>query len=109
MEDGRDLPIGDRSEAALEEVLADHGLAAVCEPFEVGDVSYHQGWTFHRAGPNHTDEARRAMTVIYMDAAITVVEPSNDDQRGDLGWMPGVSPGQVPDTPLNPVLYPFRR
>lgn len=105
LELGRDLPIGDESEAALDEVLAAHQLSVVCEPFALGDVSYHQGWTFHRAGSNRTDTPRRAMTVIYMDAEIRVVEPANENQRGDLGWMPGARPGQIPDTPLNPVLY----
>jgi hypothetical protein len=46
------------------------------------------------------------MTIIYMDADITVAEPVNEPQRADLSnWMPGTAVGAVPDTPLNPVLY----
>jgi hypothetical protein len=46
------------------------------------------------------------MTVIYMDADIRVTPTTNDFQRADLArWMPGAVPGEVPDTPLNPVLY----
>jgi hypothetical protein len=71
----------------------------------LGDVSFHTGWTFHRAGPNTTDVPRRVMTVIYMDADITVTAPTNDNQRADLAhWLGGTEPGQVPDTPLNPLI-----
>jgi hypothetical protein len=46
------------------------------------------------------------MTVIYIDAGVTVAEPMNDNQRGDLaGWLAGTRVGEVPDTALNPVLY----
>jgi len=31
---------------------------------------------------------------------------SFDAQRGDLGWLGGTAIGEVPDGPLNPVLYP---
>jgi ectoine hydroxylase-related dioxygenase (phytanoyl-CoA dioxygenase family) len=103
---GRDLEISDRSEHVIQAALAEHGFAHSREPFELGDVSYHLGWTFHRAEPNTTDTPRRVMTIIYMDADIVVEEPVNDAQRNDLSThMPGVRPGEIPDTPLNPVLY----
>jgi ectoine hydroxylase-related dioxygenase (phytanoyl-CoA dioxygenase family) len=103
---GRDLPISDGSEAALQEALGAQGFPTSSVPYALGDVSYHFGWTFHRAGGNHTATPRRVMTIIYIDAAITVAEPTNDSQAGDLAaWMPGAQPGEVPDTPLNPVLW----
>jgi ectoine hydroxylase-related dioxygenase (phytanoyl-CoA dioxygenase family) len=103
---GRDLPISDESEAALQKALSEQGFPLSAEPYALGDVSYHLGWTFHRAEPNTLGTPRRVMTVIYMDADIRVTEPTNDNQRADLAtWMPGAQPGEVPDTPLNPVLY----
>ncbi|WP_432970825.1 phytanoyl-CoA dioxygenase family protein [Dactylosporangium sp. CA-233914] len=103
---GRDLPISDESEAALQAALEAQNFPLVQEPFALGDVSYHLGWTFHRAAPNGSATPRRVMTVIYVDADITVAEPVNDHQRGDLGeWLGGTPVGQVPDTELNPVLY----
>ncbi|GAA3767118.1 phytanoyl-CoA dioxygenase family protein [Streptomyces chiangmaiensis] len=68
-------------------------------------MSFHQGWTFHRAGPNYSRVPRRVMTVIHMDAEMKVAEPANEQQRGDLDFcMPGARVGEVADTPLNPVL-----
>lgn len=103
---GRRLPIGDRSEEAVQRELAARDLPTVEEPYELGAASFHLGWTFHRAGPNSTTTPRRVMTIIYLDAAMTVAEPM-DGQHNDLrAWMPGASPGDIPDTPLNPVLFP---
>jgi hypothetical protein len=46
------------------------------------------------------------MTIIYMDDEIRVAEPTTKGQRMD--WeklMPTVKIGEIPDTPLTPVLY----
>jgi ectoine hydroxylase-related dioxygenase (phytanoyl-CoA dioxygenase family) len=102
---GRDLAISDDSEALLQKVLSEQDFTIVSEPYGLGDVSYHLGWTLHHAQPNHSVSPRRVMTIVYMDAKITVAEPVNDHQRTDLAeLMPGASIGSVPDTPLNPVL-----
>ncbi|MET8183705.1 phytanoyl-CoA dioxygenase family protein [Streptomyces sp. NPDC005336] len=105
---GRDLPISDESEARLKQAVAEQDFEDVVEPFALGDASFHRGWTFHHAGPNRGTVPRRVMTVIYMDADIRVAEPTNDNQVADRNWMPGIEIGQVPDTPLNPVLYDSR-
>jgi len=103
---GRDLPISDESEAAMQKALNEQGFPTSSVPYALGDVSFHPGWTFHHAAPNTSTTPRRVMTIIYIDADITVAEPTNDPQRNDLAtFMPGTQPGEVPDTPLNPVLY----
>ena len=104
---GRGLPISDESERELARVLAQRDFPLVEEPYRLGDASFHSGWTFHRASPNKSTAPRRVMTVIYMDADITVTEPANDFQQADLrDWMLGTPVGTVPRSPLNPVLYP---
>jgi ectoine hydroxylase-related dioxygenase (phytanoyl-CoA dioxygenase family) len=103
---GRDLPIGDESEAALQRELAERGFPVDQTPYALGDASFHLGWTFHRAGPNTSTTPRRVMTVIYVDADITVIEPKNDAQRLDLDViLPGARVGGVPDGEMNPVLF----
>lgn len=72
---GRDLAISDESEAALQTALAEQGFPLVSEPYDLGTVSFHSGWTFHRAAPNQTDTPRRVMTMIYVDADVNVTEP----------------------------------
>jgi ectoine hydroxylase-related dioxygenase (phytanoyl-CoA dioxygenase family) len=103
---GRDLEIGDLSQAKIETELARHDLGLVEEPFDLGEVSFHAGWTFHRAGRNTTERPREVMTVIYMDQDMRLAAPQNRYQRSDSeGWCPGAKVGEVVDTPLNPVLW----
>jgi ectoine hydroxylase-related dioxygenase (phytanoyl-CoA dioxygenase family) len=103
---GRDLPISDKSEAALQQALGAQGFPVCSEPFALGEVSFHLGWTFHHANPNTTGIPRRVMTIIYVDADMVVAEPVNDNQEADRqAWLGGTPPGTVADTPLNPVLY----
>lgn len=106
IEEGRDLAISDESEAVLKEKLRVNDFPHVIEAFDAGEVSFHSGWVFHRAGANSTDQVRKVMTVIYMDKDMKVTPPKNKHQQNDLDtWMPGATPGEVVDSPLNPVLY----
>jgi ectoine hydroxylase-related dioxygenase (phytanoyl-CoA dioxygenase family) len=107
VEVGRDLPISDESEAEMAAALDRAALPMVEEPFALGDVSFHSGWTFHRAGPNRTGRTREVMTVIYMDAEMRLASPRNRNQEIDWEtWCPGAVVGERIETPLNPVLYP---
>lgn len=103
---GRDLGIGDQSESELQRELSAQGFPVYDDPYRLGDVSYHLGWTFHRAEPNLTDIPRRVMTMIYVDADMELVEAANDNQRSDYAsWLPGLKPGDKPSSPRNPELY----
>jgi ectoine hydroxylase-related dioxygenase (phytanoyl-CoA dioxygenase family) len=103
---GRDLPISDESERVIEERLLSHALGQVEEAFDLGEVSFHAGWTFHRAGHNQTDRAREVMTVIYIDEDMRLASPRNANQQVDWDtWCPGATIGDVIASPLNPVLW----
>ena len=107
LEVGRDLPISDESEARVARALGRAGPPQVEEPFALGDVSFHAGWTFHRAGANRTGRMRAVMTVIYMDADMRLAAPRNANQQNDWEtWCPGAVVGEPIATPLNPVLFP---
>jgi ectoine hydroxylase-related dioxygenase (phytanoyl-CoA dioxygenase family) len=104
--EGRNLKISDESEKELQKKLTLRDFEQVIEPFDVGEVSFHMGWVFHRAGPNKTDTMRKVMTVIYMDKDMRLQEPINENQIQDWNtWCPGVLVGEIIDSPLNPILY----
>lgn len=103
---GRDLPISDESEARITAEMEAQGFPIDRQPYALGDVSFHAGWTFHRAGENQSATPRSVMTMIYMDADMRVAEPVNAMQRSDLGqWLPGLAPGDLAASHINPVLY----
>lgn len=106
VEFGRDLGISDESERAITEDMQRQGFPIVDGPFDLGEVSFHLGWTFHRAGPNTSESPRSVMTVIYMDRDMRLKEPSNAMQQNDWQtWCPGARVGEIIDTPKNPVLF----
>lgn len=104
VEIGRDKEISDESEAQMARELAQFTLHET--PFDLGEVSFHAGWLFHRAGTNRSDSARKVMTIIYMDQDQIITEPANSYQQADwTTWLAGKEIGTKPDSPLNPVLY----
>lgn len=102
---GRELEIGDESESKIKENLRINNFKHVIEPFELGEVSFHSGWVFHRAGANQTDQMRKVMTVIYMDAKSKLKNPENKNQINDWKtWCPGAEIGKEINSPLNPIV-----
>lgn len=102
---GRELSISDESEIKIDKKLRLTDYNHVVEPFDVGEISFHSGWIFHRAGENSSKEIRKVMTIIYMDDNMKLKKPENKGQENDWKtWCPGARIGEKIDTPLNPVL-----
>ncbi|MBI9042780.1 phytanoyl-CoA dioxygenase family protein [Lutibacter sp.] len=103
---GRDLSISDESESLIKKRLKVTDFKHIIEPFDVGEISFHSGWVFHRAGANTTNDMRKVMTIIYMDKNMKLIKPSSGEQQNDRKtWCPGVKVGEIINSPLNPKLY----
>ncbi len=104
--EGRELEIGDESEEIIKKTLRVTDFEHVIEAFDIGEISFHSGWIFHRAGANITDQMRKVMTVIYMDKDMLLKAPDNANQENDWKtWCPGAQIGAVIQTPLNELIY----
>lgn len=103
---GRELSISDESEDIIGKKIRLNNFKHIIESFENGEVSFHSGWIFHRAGANSTSKMRKVMTIIYMDKNMKLKEPRNSGQLNDWNtWCPGARIGEVIQSPLNPVIY----
>ncbi|WP_460671165.1 phytanoyl-CoA dioxygenase family protein [Larkinella ripae] len=106
VEIGRNMEISDESESVLAQELTRRNFNINDSPFDLGEVSYHAGWTFHRAGPNSSDTPRKVMTIIYMDQEQTITKPINTYQEADwTTWLESFPIGSKPESALNPVLF----
>lgn len=106
VEIGRDLEISDESEALMTEQLKQFAVNET--PFDLGEVSFHAGWLFHRAGANASGKARKVMTMIYMDKDQHITEPRNTYQQADWQvWLSSKPIGGPADGPLNPLLFTY--
>ena len=103
---GRDLGISEESERQITRHMEERGFKLCEEPFDLGEVSFHLGWTFHRAGINASAQPRSVMTIIYMDSQMRLKQPVNDNQHRDWAtWCPGALVGARIETARNPLIY----
>lgn len=104
---GRDIAISDESEKKIGRSMKEQNYPLDASPFDLGEVSFHYGWTFHRAERNTSDQARAVMTIIYMDEDMQLIEPHTKAREGDrAAFAADVEVGAVMDGQMTPVIYP---
>jgi len=98
--------IPDASEAHFRSVIAARELpVAAAGPLAAGDATFHAGWALHRAPGNDTDVMREVMTVIWFADGTRVGAADSPLRQNDLRqWLPGLQPGDLAASPLNPRL-----
>ena len=93
----------DRSVAGI---FARNNVSIDETPFDIGDVSFHHNLSFHTAARNRTDRSRIVLANTYYEDGARIIDSptlvSGDWQK----FMPGVGPGEVAASPLNPVCWP---
>lgn len=101
------LPISEESEAVFDGYIRDNGMEIYSEEtMRAGDASFHYGWNLHAAPGNHSDRVREVMTVIWVADGCRVTKPINPNQERDITrWMPGLQPGDLVASDLNPTAY----
>lgn len=88
------------------ELFRVHNVAVEDGPFEPGEVSFHHNLSFHTAAANRTRLSRIVLAnTYYVDGARVLDEPTmvSGDWRK---FLPGVNPGEVAASKLNPVCWP---
>ena len=105
-ETGRDLGISEESERIIGRSLKEKNYPLNDTPFDLGEVSFHSGWTFHRAGPNTSARPRAVMTIIYIDSEMRLAAPKTKAHEGDrAAFAADVEVGALMDGKLTPVIW----
>lgn len=101
------LPISDHSDETIRELIDQKGYGVTLpNKMAAGDATFHSGWVFHGAPGNQSDQMREVMTVIYYEDGAVVGQADSNDRKNDLAaWFPGLKPGDVAATELNPLVY----
>jgi ectoine hydroxylase-related dioxygenase (phytanoyl-CoA dioxygenase family) len=103
------MDISDDSEEHLAQLIKDRGYDVSPSPdMAAGDATFHDGWCIHGAPGNQSpDRMREVMTIIYLEDGATITEPDSDSRRNDLAsWFPGLKPGDLAASDLNPLIGP---
>ena len=103
-----DLVISDETDERLTRIIGEQQWAVThTPPIKAGDATFHAGATIHSAGANTSPRVREVLTVIYYAADARVSVPANENQVTDLAvFLPGVRPGELAASALNPILHP---
>ncbi len=102
-----DLPfdkVGTSYDRAVTERLRRERVRVVDSPYAVGEISFHSAACFHTAGPNRTVLPRRALATTYVADGVRVVDAPTMVSGAWRDFLPGVQPGGLVDSPLNPLL-----
>jgi ectoine hydroxylase-related dioxygenase (phytanoyl-CoA dioxygenase family) len=101
------LPISDKSEEIFKQFVKERNYHLDPAPaMSRGDATFHGGWTLHCAPGNVTAVTREVMTVIYVADGTHALNPDNSHRADDLAnWLPGLKPGDMVASPLNPLVY----
>ena len=102
-----EFAISDEGDALFRRLIEERGIPLVTHGgLAPGDATFHAGWTLHGAPPNPTGNLRSVMTVIYFADGLRAVEPDHPYRKFDLKtWLPGVKPGELAASEINPLLY----
>ncbi len=102
------LEISDKSEEVFDAMVAEKGFQLdFTGAMKAGDATFHSGTTLHCAPGNHGSYNREVMTIIYFADGTTVMEPDNPNRVADIAeWLPGLKPGELAASRLNPLLFP---
>jgi ectoine hydroxylase-related dioxygenase (phytanoyl-CoA dioxygenase family) len=102
------LQISDESESYFDRLVRERGFPlSRSGAMAAGDATFHAGATLHSAPGNTSAITREAMTIIYFADGVKVMEkPDNSNRWDDLkSWLPGVEPGGLAASSLNPLVY----
>ncbi|MBZ9536734.1 phytanoyl-CoA dioxygenase family protein [Cytobacillus oceanisediminis] len=101
------LVISDESHKTLQQYVDSSDMEVMTHgAMAAGDATFHAGWTLHAAPGNPSDKYREVMTIIYVADNTKVLEPDTNARKNDLArWMPGCKPGDLVDSPINPLVY----
>ena len=100
------LEISDKSHDEFDRLVTANGYPVITDAMHAGDATFHASWLLHSAPGNSSSTTREVMTVIYFADGIHTFEPDNEHRANDLrSWLPGVRPGDLAASELNPVVY----
>ena len=97
----------EESERIFRQLIADKGIPLETHGvMAAGDATFHTAWTLHGAPENTTGTMREVMTIIWFADGLRGIEPQHEWHRKDYDkWLPGLQPGEVAATELNPVVW----
>jgi ectoine hydroxylase-related dioxygenase (phytanoyl-CoA dioxygenase family) len=100
------MEISERSQEYFEHLIRGRNIPTPSYSLKAGDATFHSGDVLHSAHGNQSAQRREVMTVIYYADGTRIMEPGYEHRRVDMeAFHPGLKPGDLAASELNPVLF----
>jgi ectoine hydroxylase-related dioxygenase (phytanoyl-CoA dioxygenase family) len=90
---------------AVSECFNKNKVAIDDDAFEMGEVSFHHNLCFHTASANNTNLSRIVLANTYFEDGTRVVEKPTMVSGDWKRFIPGVAPGQLASSSMNPICW----
>lgn len=87
-------------------VIKDHKIPTKSYDLRAGDATFHSGDLLHSARENSSTRRREVLAITYYADGTRIMEPNHEHRKIDLReFLPGLMPGDMAASELNPLLY----
>jgi ectoine hydroxylase-related dioxygenase (phytanoyl-CoA dioxygenase family) len=101
-----EAPYSITTQEMFSKVIRTHKIPTVTHCMNAGDAIFHSGDVLHSAMQNVSSERRESLTIVYYADATRVMVPTHEHKAaGILEFLPGLNPGDIAASELNPLLY----
>jgi ectoine hydroxylase-related dioxygenase (phytanoyl-CoA dioxygenase family) len=101
-----EAPYSLKTQEAFSTVIRSHKIPTVTHVMNAGDAVFHSGDILHSATENTSSRRRESLTIVYYADTTLVMVPTYEQRREGLKeFLPGLNPGDVAASDLNPLLY----
>lgn len=90
----------------ISEVFKSKNVAIEDRAFDIGEVSFHHNRSFHTAAANNTCQRRIVLATTYFGNGARIVDQPTMVSGDWEKFIPGVSPGGVAASKMNPICWP---
>ncbi len=101
-----EVPFTLNTQEIFSRVIRDRKIPTASYALKAGDATFHSGDVLHSARENTSTRRREVITIIYYEDGTRVMVPNHEHRTIDMReFLPGLQPGDIASTELNPLLY----
>ena len=101
-----EVPFSLNTQEIFSRVIRTHNIPTVTYEMNPGDAMFHSGDLLHSALENTSTRRRELLSIIYYANGTLVAVPTCQQRIAELrDFLPGLQPGEIAASDLNPLLY----
>lgn len=101
-----EAPFSANTQEMFNRVIHTHKIPTATHIMSAGDAIFHSGDILHSAMENISSRRRETLSIVYFADTTRVMVPTHEKREtGMKEFLPGLSPGDIAASELNPLLY----